>query len=81
MNGLGRIVDACAPSDHHEGANFLRGMFFSLLPSAMMLFMVLPSMGKGMFGLGFGTMMPFVVVLLNFIYGIFASFWYSKVVS
>jgi len=64
-----------------KGRIFLRGMFFSLLPSAMMLFMVLPSMGKGMFRLGFGTMMPFVVVLLNFIYGIFASFWYSKAVS
>ena len=56
-------------------------MLFSLLPSAMMLFMVLPSMGKGMFGLGFGALMPVVVVLLNFIYGIFASFWYAKVVS
>ena len=64
-----------------KGRVFLRGMLFSLLPSAMMLFMVLPSMGKGMFGLGFGTLMPVVVVLLNFIYGIFASFWYSRVLS
>lgn len=56
----------------------LRGMMVSLLPSAMMLFMVLPSMGKGMFGLGFGTPMPLVVVGLNFIYGIFASYWYSS---
>lgn len=59
----------------------LRGMVFSLFPSAMMLFMVLPSMGKGMLGLGFGTMMPIVVIGLNFIYGIVASFWYSKAVS
>ncbi|OKY75027.1 MAG: hypothetical protein BM485_10545 [Desulfobulbaceae bacterium DB1] len=56
----------------------LRGMVASLAPSAMMLFMVLPSMGKGMFGLGFGNLMPFVVVGLNFIYGIFASYWYSQ---
>lgn len=55
----------------------LRGMLFSILPSAMMLFMVLPAMGKGMLGLAFGSLMPFVVVLLNFIYGIFASYWYS----
>lgn len=55
-----------------------RGMFFSLAPSAMMLFMVLPSMGKGMLGVGFGNLMPVVVVGLNFIYGIFASFWYSQ---
>jgi hypothetical protein len=56
----------------------LRGMLFSLLPSAMMLFVVLPSMGKGMFGLGFGTLMPVVVVGLNFLYGIVASYWYAK---
>ena len=55
----------------------LRGIIFSLVPSAMMLFMVLPSMGKGILGLGFGNLMPFVVVGLNFIYGIFASYWYS----
>ena len=55
----------------------LKGMFVSLVPSAMMLFMVLPSMDKGMFGLGFGTLMPVVVVGLNFIYGIFASYWYT----
>jgi len=56
---------------------YLRGMLFSLVPSAMMLFMVLPSMGKGMLGLGFGALMPFVVIGLNFIYGIVASYWYT----
>lgn len=56
----------------------LRGMAASLVPSSMMLFMVLPSMGKGMFGIGFGSLMPMVVVGLNFIYGIFASYWYSE---
>jgi hypothetical protein len=55
-----------------------RGMLFSLAPSAMMLLVVFPSMGKGLFGLGFGMMMPVVVVVLNFIYGIFASWWYSR---
>ena len=56
---------------------YMRGMLFSLVPSAMMLFMVLPGMGKGIFGLGFGTLMPVVVVGLNFIYGIVASYWYT----
>lgn len=55
----------------------LRGCLLSLLPSAMMLFMVLPGMGKGMLGLGFGTLTPLVVVLLNFIYGAVASYWYK----
>lgn len=56
----------------------LRGCLFSLLPSAMMLFMVLPEMGKGMLGLGFGAVTPVVVVGLNCIYGIVASLWYQK---
>jgi hypothetical protein len=55
-----------------------RGMLFSLLPSAMMLFIVLPSMGKGMLGLGFGSMTPLVVIGLNLIYGLVASFWYQS---
>lgn len=55
---------------------FLRGVLFSLLPSAMMLFMVFPSMGKGLLGLGFGALTPFLVILLNFVWGIVASLWY-----
>ena len=56
----------------------LRGCLFSLLPSAMMLFMVLPGMGKGMLGLGFGAVTPLVVIGLNCIYGMVASLWYRK---
>ncbi|MBI5655560.1 MAG: hypothetical protein HZC44_01535 [Geobacter sp.] len=56
----------------------LRGCLFSLLPSAMMLFMVLPEMGKGMLGLGFGAVTPVVVIGLNCIYGMVASLWYRK---
>jgi len=55
-----------------------RGCLFSLLPSAMMLFMVLPEMGKGMLGLGFGLVTPLVVIGLNCIYGMVASLWYRK---
>ena len=56
----------------------LRGMLFSLLPSAMMLFIVLPSMGKGMLGLGFGMITPLVVIGLNLVYGIVAASWYRS---
>lgn len=61
-----------------EKKTVLRGCLFSLLPSAMMLFMVLPGMGKGLFGLGFGTLTPVLVVVLNFIYGIVAASWYRS---
>lgn len=56
----------------------VRGMLFSLLPSAMMLFMVLPSMGKGTLGLGFGMITPLVVVGLNLVYGIVAATWHRS---
>lgn len=59
----------------------LRGCVFSLLPSAMMLLMVFPEMGKGMFGLGFGAMTPVLVIGLNFVYGIIAAFWYRLTVE
>ena len=58
----------------------LRGCMFSLLPSTMMLFMVFPSMDKGLLGLGFGVLTPVVVIALNFIYGIVAAFWYKTTV-
>ncbi len=60
-----------------ENRTVLRGCIFSLLPSAMMLFMVFPGMGKGLLGLGFGALTPVVVIFLNFIYGIVAAFWYK----
>ncbi len=59
----------------------LRGMLFSLFPSAMMLFMVLPEMGKGLGGIKFGTLTPALVIVLNFIYGIVASVWYKNCVN
>ena len=55
----------------------IRGMIFSLVPSAMMLFVVFPGMGKGMYGLKFGALTPLLVIGLNFIYGIVASLWYK----
>ena len=60
-----------------KGRLYLRGMLLSLAPSAMVLFVVFPNMGKGMFGLGFGTLTPVLVVLLNLIWGIVASLWHS----
>lgn len=47
----------------------------------MILFMVLPGMGKGLLGLGFGAMTPVVVIGLNFVYGIIAAFWYKFTVE
>ncbi|MBC8017352.1 MAG: hypothetical protein H7X83_02380 [Verrucomicrobia bacterium] len=61
-----------------KNRTIVRGMLFSLLPSAMMLFFVLPSMGKGTLGLGFGMITPLVVIGLNLVYGIVAASWYRS---
>ncbi|MEN8141496.1 MAG: hypothetical protein ABFR97_09770 [Thermodesulfobacteriota bacterium] len=60
-----------------KGKIILRGMILSLVPSMIMIFNLVPAMGSGVAGLGHGRLMPVVVLLLNFIYGIFASYWYS----
>jgi hypothetical protein len=55
----------------------LRGILMSLFPSTMMLFKVMPTIGKGLLGLKYGTLFPLMVLLLNCIYGIIAAFWYQ----
>ncbi len=59
-----------------KGRTLLRGILVSLAPSAVVLLVVFPGMGKGAFGLGFGTLTPVLVVALNFLWGIVAAFWY-----
>ena len=56
----------------------LRGILMSLAPTAMMLVMVFPEMGMGLLGLKAGLLTPLLVLLLNFIYGLVASFWYKN---
>ncbi|MGV1098846.1 hypothetical protein ACUUL3_05485 [Thiovibrio sp. JS02] len=53
----------------------LRGVVMSLFPSTMMLFFVFPEMGNGLLGLKAGILTPVLVVGLNCIYGLIASFW------
>jgi len=55
-----------------------RGCIFSLLPSAVMLFVVFPRAGRGLMGTEFGLMTPFLVIALNFISGIVAAYWYKS---
>ena len=56
----------------------LRGILMSLVPTTMMLVMVFPEMGLGLLGLKAGLLTPLLVLLLNFIYGMAASFWYKN---
>lgn len=61
-----------------RGRAVLRGIVFSVAPSAVVLIAVFPAMGKGALGLGFGSLTPVIVVLLNFGWGVVASLWYRQ---
>lgn len=61
-----------------KGRTVQRGMLMSLAPTAMVYFVMFPEMGKGIFGFGFGLLTPVLVLLLNFIWGIVASYWYES---
>ncbi|MEW6111668.1 MAG: hypothetical protein AB1664_06030 [Thermodesulfobacteriota bacterium] len=58
------------------GSPLLRGLLFSIGPTLGQLFIVFPFvLGKGMLGLGLGTLTPILVILFNAIWGIVASYW------
>ncbi len=58
-----------------------KGLWVSLLPSAVQLFVIFPNTTPhGMFGLGLGMLTPLVVIVLNAIWGLFTgiftrAFW------
>jgi hypothetical protein len=55
---------------------FLRGLFFSLGPTLVMLFVIFPlRLGKGMMGLDLGTWTPAFVILFNAVWGWTAALW------
>jgi len=61
-----------------RGSIFARGFVYSLAPTAVMLFIIFPKMGKGVYGLSLGTLTPVFVILFNFIWGIAAALWYNR---
>ncbi|GBE00450.1 hypothetical protein BMS3Abin07_02501 [bacterium BMS3Abin07] len=61
-----------------RGSILVRGFIYSLGPTFVMLFIILPKMGKGVYGLSLGTLMPVLVVIFSFIWGIAAAFWFRN---
>ncbi|MBD3296224.1 MAG: hypothetical protein GF392_02510 [Candidatus Omnitrophica bacterium] len=54
----------------------LRGILYSIPPTLVMLFVVLPrQMNKGMMGTDLGNMMLVLVVFFNIIWGLGAAYW------
>ncbi|MDH5297894.1 MAG: hypothetical protein OEV91_02645 [Desulfobulbaceae bacterium] len=56
----------------------LRGILFSLGPTMMVFLNYVPGLGRGIFGLSFGSLAPQLVLLLNVFWGIVAAFWYRE---
>jgi len=55
---------------------FLRGLFFSIGPTLVQLFVIFPfRLGKGMMGLDLGVWTPAFVILFNAIWGWTAALW------
>lgn len=62
------------------GAWFKRGLLLSLVPTLVMLLYVFPFVtGGGMFGLDHGNFAFVVVLVVNAIYGLITSAWFSYV--
>ena len=53
----------------------LRGLVFSLAPTAVQLFVVFPKVGKGVMGLDLGNLTPLFVLVFNAVWGIVAGLW------
>lgn len=57
----------------------VRGAVFSLGPILVQLFVVFPiKTPHGMLGLGLGTLMPLVVVIVNLVWGLAAAWLYGS---
>ena len=53
-----------------------RGLFFSLGPTIVQLFIVFPmKAGQGMMGLDLGLLTPLLVIVFNAIWGLTAAIW------
>lgn len=64
-----------------SGRWLLRGLLLSLGPSLVQLLVVFPARGAGAFGLGLGMATPLVVLAVNAVWGVVASWWASSVRS
>ena len=55
---------------------FAQGLFFSIWPSVVQLFVVFPyQANKGLLGLDLGTLTPVFVLFYNAVWGLTAAFW------
>lgn len=59
-----------------RGSHFMRGLLWSLGPSAVQLFVVFPMKAKkGAMGLELGVLTPLFVLFYNAVWGVAAAYW------
>ena len=58
-----------------------RGLILSLGPTLVQLLIVFPARGAGALGLGLGMATPLLVLVLNGVWGLVASWWVASVRS
>ena len=56
-----------------------RGLVLSLAPTLVQLLVVFPACGVGVLGLGLGAVTPLLVLVLNGVWGLVASWWVANV--
>lgn len=61
-----------------RGAAVSRGILFSLAPTATILLVYYPRIGRGYLGLDYGPLAPVVVLLLGALWGIVAALWHRS---
>ncbi len=65
-----------------RGSVILRGLIFSLGPTAVQLLVVFPLKAqKGLLGLSLGALTPLFAVIFNAIWGIMAAWWIVNVIE
>lgn len=61
-----------------RGRTLLRGLAVSLVPSAVALFYLLPfEQNAGFLGLHLGNFTPLLIIGLNVLWGLIATYWYQ----
>jgi len=57
----------------------LRGILISLAPTAYILLVLFPRIGRGLFGFGYGALTPLLIGGLCLLWGLLAAGWYRLV--
>jgi uncharacterized membrane protein YagU involved in acid resistance len=60
------------------GNQLMKGIVFGVVAWLLMMLLVMPMAGAGMFGMSMGTMAPVMTLLLHVIFGAVLGFSYSK---